>query len=323
MGLFDQLKQAFKIKSAEHYLRGFQPTNLAFKQKFSELEADFKQVDQQFLERVLVILLESDIGYPTADKIIQQLKAKTRLKLKLSFSAVIEQLFTIMHDLYGEPAQPLVYNPVGPTVILLVGVNGSGKTTSCAKLIKYFQDQAKSVAVVAADTFRAGAVEQLERWATRLDVACIKGKAQGDPSAVLVDGCRYAQAENIDVLLCDTAGRLQNKRELMQELAKMHRVISREIPGAPQAVWLVIDATTGQNGLSQAEVFLEAAKVTGIILTKLDGTAKGGIILGIKDQYQIPVEFVGLGEQLTDLARFELDSYLYSVAEGIYDVKED
>ena len=204
-------------------------------------------------------------------------------------------------------------------MIFLEGVNGSGKTTTAAKLTAKYQAEGKKVALVAADTFRAGAINQLDTWAERLNVPCIKGRENGDPSAAIVDGCRYAKENNIDVLLCDTAGRLQNKAGLMAELGKMNRVAGREIPGAPHNTWLVLDATTGQNGLRQAELFDAATDLSGIILTKMDGTAKGGIVIGIKQKLHLPVLFIGLGEKKEDLRPFDLDSYLYSISQGLDD----
>lgn len=323
MSFFSKLKEKITGKKADQYLSGFKRTNTAFKSKFSELAKDYRKVDQAFLEEVMVILLESDVGLKTAEKIVKQLEKRTKSLFGMSFDHVMDEFMTILSEIYGENSPELTFQPDNPTVILLVGVNGSGKTTSCAKLIKHYQDQGKKVAVVAADTFRAGAIDQLARWAQRFDVPCIKGRENGDPSAAIVDGCRYAKEHQIDVLLCDTAGRLQNKQHLMAELSKMHRVMQREIPTAPNAVWLVLDATTGQNGLSQAEVFLQATQVTGIILTKMDGTAKGGIVLGIKDQLKIPVVFIGMGEKPEDLHRFDINAYLYSLAEGVYRVEED
>ena len=184
-----------------------------------------------------------------------------------------------------------------------------------------FLDQGKSVAFTAADTFRAGAIDQLAKWGERLGVPCIKGIENGDPSAAIVDGCRYAIENNIDILLCDTAGRLQNKANLMNELSKMNRVAAKEIPGAPHNTWLVLDATTGQNGLSQAQIFAEATNLSGIILTKMDGTAKGGIVIAIKHKLHIPVYYLGLGEQPKDLRPFDLDAYLYSISEGLENAK--
>ena len=201
--------------------------------------------------------------------------------------------------------------------VALIGVNGSGKTTTSAKLIQYYKEQGKKVAVAAADTFRAGAIDQIDTWATRLGVHCVKGKMNQDPSSVLVDACRYAKENDIDILICDTAGRLQNKTNLMNELSKMHRVVQREIEGAPQEVWLVLDATTGQNGISQAKVFLEATDVTGIVLTKMDGTAKGGVVLAIRDLLHLPVRFLGLGEKPADLRPFDINAFLMGITKGM------
>ena len=210
-------------------------------------------------------------------------------------------------------------NADGPTVILMVGVNGSGKTTTTAKLAKRFTEANKSVVLAAADTFRAGAVDQLAKWAQRLDLPCIKGRENGDPSAVLVDACRYAKEHHADIVIGDTAGRLQNKANLMKELEKMKRVTAKEIPGAPHEVWLGIDATTGQNGISQASVFMETTDVSGIILTKTDGTAKGGIVIAIRDLLGLPVTYIGLGEGVDDLRPFDINAYLYGLCEGILD----
>ena len=206
-----------------------------------------------------------------------------------------------------------MWNDNGPTVILLVGVNGSGKTSTCAKLANKYVNEGKKVALVAADTFRAGAVEQLKKWSEKLNIPCIAGQPNQDPSSVLVDGCRYAKENNIDVLLCDTAGRLQNKVNLMSELEKMSRVCSKEIENAPHNTWLVLDSNTGQNGLSQAELFNEVTKLNGVILTKIDGTSKGGIIIAIKDLTGVPVRFITFGEGLEQISKFDLDAYLYSI----------
>ena len=214
---------------------------------------------------------------------------------------------------YEKPDEEIVINEDGPTVILMVGVNGSGKTSTCAKLAARYQAEGKTVAMVAADTFRAGATEQLKQWADRLNVPCITGKDNQDPSSVLVEGCRYAKANNIDYLICDTAGRLQNKVNLMAELEKMHRVIGKEIKGAPHNTWLVLDANTGQNGLSQAELFNEITDLNGIILTKMDGTSKGGIIIAIKNITGVPVRFITVGEGIDDLQDFDFDMYLDSI----------
>jgi fused signal recognition particle receptor len=282
------------------------------------MQYEFKGVDDDFLEQLTIILLESDVGISTADLICEKLKKKCDDYPSITFHWAMNFLIEIMKEVYEEyPDEPIRYNEEGTTVILLEGVNGSGKTTTAAKLAKMYMDQGKTVAFVAADTFRAGAIEQLAKWGERLGVHCIKGRENGDPSAAIVDGCRYAKENNIDILLCDTAGRLQNKANLMNELAKMNRVSAREIEGAPHNTWLVLDATTGQNGLSQAEVFAESTTLSGIILTKMDGTAKGGIVLAIKNKLHLPVYFIGLGEQPEDLRPFDLDGYLYSISEGL------
>ena len=320
MSFFQNLKNKVLGKTTtDSYLSGFSATRNDLNKKIKNLSANFKSVNKDFLEELMIILLESDIGYETSEKIIKRLEKKCNEYYNVRFNEAVDFLFEIMHEIYGDDAYTTDFSQHLPAIILLVGVNGSGKTTSCAKLVKRYQDEGKKVAVVAADTFRAGAIDQLQRWAERLDVPCISGPEKGDPSAVIVDGCRYAKEHDIDVLICDTAGRLQNKTHLMNELTKMRRVIAKEVPGAPHAVWLTIDATTGQNGLQQAKVFLEATEVTGVILTKMDGTAKGGIVLGIKDQFNIPVVFITLGEKPEDIKEFDIESYIYSIYEGVED----
>ena len=204
------------------------------------------------------------------------------------------------------------------TVILMVGVNGAGKTTTIAKLAnKIMQEDGKKVMVAAGDTFRAGAIEQLAEWANRLNIPCVKGKEGGDPSSVIFDALEQAKAGGYDVLICDTAGRLQNKVNLMKELEKMNRIIKRVVPEGPQETLLVVDATTGQNGISQAVEFSKITDITGIVLTKMDGTAKGGIILSIKDMLNIPVKFIGLGEKIDDLQEFDLEQYIYGLCNDL------
>lgn len=319
MSFFDKLKEKFTRKEdGGQYLSGFKKTKISFTEKLSRFAFGFKGVTDEFLEELMIVLLEGDVGIETADTICEQLKNKMKKTANPTFDETMDGLMEVMHDLYNAKKDPeIVLNEKGTTVILLVGVNGSGKTTSCAKLAKRYTEEGKSVAVVAADTFRAGAIDQLKTWAERLNVPCVAGKEGSDPSSVLVEGCRYAKEHQIDVLLCDTAGRLQNKVNLMKELAKMRKVVAREIEGAPHHVWLVLDSTTGQNGISQAKLFKEATEVTGMILTKMDGTAKGGIVLAIKHALSIPVYFIGLGEKADDLRPFDLDSYLYSMTEGL------
>lgn len=321
MGIFSKLKNAFSTKDdKDRYLTGLEKSKKSFSQRIRSLAINFSGINEEFLEELMIALLEADIGIKTSEKIIQRVETKAMDEKLKTFDEISECLIEVMAELYGDDEiETMNWNDDGPTVILMVGVNGSGKTTTTAKLIKQFQNDGKKVAVAAADTFRAGAIDQLARWTEKLDVPCIKGKENGDPSATLVDACRYAKEHGIDVLIGDTAGRLQNKTNLMKELSKMRKVIDREIPGAPHEVWLVIDATTGQNGISQAEVFLETTNVTGIILTKLDGSAKGGIVIAIRDLLGIPVKYIGLGEKEDDLRPFDLQSYLYSISEGLMD----
>ncbi|MBQ6450461.1 MAG: signal recognition particle-docking protein FtsY [Solobacterium sp.] len=321
MSFLDTLKKAFGIKNDRAvYLQGFKKSKSVFGDQLKSLKDNFNGIDDEFLEQLTIVLLESDIGIDTADLIAERLKKMSEDYPKVTFDWAMGFLLQIMKELYEEtPDAPPVFNENGPTVILLEGVNGSGKTTTAAKLAAMYTKEGKSVAFTAADTFRAGAIEQLAQWGERLNIPCIKGRENGDPSAAIVDGCRYAKEHNIDILICDTAGRLQNKQSLMQELGKMNRVSRKEIEGAPHNTWLVLDATTGQNGLAQAQIFNESTDLTGIILTKMDGTAKGGIVLAIKHKLHLPVRYIGLGEQPEDLRPFDLDSYLYSISEGLDD----
>ena len=323
MGFFNKLKDKITgKKNSDNYLEGFQKTNDSMGEKLRKVSVGFKKVNDEFLEELMIVLLECDLGYKTSAKVVEKLEEKCNLYATLNAKFVLELLMETLEEIYLEDQveKQINFNENGPTVILMVGVNGAGKTTTCAKIAKKYLDEGKTVALVAADTFRAGATQQLAQWADRLNIHCIKGKDKADPSSVLVDGCRYAKENNIDILLCDTAGRLQNKKNLMLELAKMHKVVGREIDNAPHNTWLVLDSTTGQNGLQQAELFNESTKLTGIILTKMDGTSKGGIVIAIKDNIHIPVLFVGLGEQMDDLKEFDLDLYMYSISKGIRDV---
>ena len=283
MSVFSKIKEAFvKSEDKDKYLSGLDRSKKSFGDRMRALSNNFHGIDDDLLEQIMVILLESDVGIHTAQKIVDAFESNG--KHVKEYDSMLDYLVSILYDFYDESNdEPIKMNEKGPTVILMVGVNGSGKTTTSAKLIQYYKEQGKKVAVAAADTFRAGAIDQIDTWATRLGVHCVKGKMNQDPSSVLVDACRYAKENDVDILICDTAGRLQNKTNLMNELSKMHRVVQREIEGAPQEVWLVLDATTGQNGISQAKVFLEATDVTGIVLTKMDGTAKGGVVLAIRD----------------------------------------
>lgn len=315
MGFLDSLKQAITgKKDTGKYLSGFAKTNNALGRKLKFITENNTKNKEDFVEQLMITLIESDIGYKTSEDICDRFFKETQDYIYLRQEDVMDILLETFDDIYNEKKDnEIVYNEDGPTVILMVGVNGSGKTSTCAKLAKMYKDQGKKVCLAAADTFRAGAIEQLREWANRLDVDFVAGKEQEDPSSVLVNACRYAKENNIDILLCDTAGRLQTKVNLMAELAKMRRVVGKEIPGAPHNVWMVLDANTGQNGMSQATLFNEVTDLTGIILTKMDGTSKGGIVIAIKNVLGIPVRFITLGETADDIKPFDFDLYLYSI----------
>lgn len=306
MGLFS--------KDKNKYLHGFAKTNDSLGKKLRFITENKKQNKEDFMEQLMVTLIEADIGYRTSELICDRFFETCQNYYYLFAKDIMNFLGQTFRDVYYEkPDTEIVYNDNGPTVIMMVGVNGSGKTSTCAKLANRYLKENKKVALVAADTFRAGATEQLKQWADRLDVPCISGKDNEDPSSVLVEGCRYAKNNGIDILICDTAGRLQNKINLMAELEKMNRVVGKEIPGAPNNTWLVLDANTGQNGLSQAELFNEITDLNGIILTKMDGTSKGGIIIAIKNITGLPVRFITVGEQLDDIQDFDFEMYLDSI----------
>lgn len=319
MAFFQKIKDAFvKNKDKDKYLSGLSRSKKSFGDRLRALSNNFHGIDDELLEEIMILLLESDVGIHTAQKIVDEFESNGK-NIK-NYDSMEDYLISILYDFYDvDSDQPIDYNEEGPTVILMVGVNGSGKTTTSAKLIEYYKEQGKTVAVAAADTFRAGAIDQIAEWAERLDVHCVKGKPGQDPSSVLVDACRYVKDNQIDILIADTAGRLQNKTNLMKELSKMVRVCDREIPGAPHEVWLVLDATTGQNGISQAREFMDATNVTGIILTKMDGTAKGGVVMAIRDLLHLPVRFLGLGEKPADLRPFDLNAYLIGITKGLED----
>lgn len=315
MGFLDSLKQAITgKKDTGKYLSGFAKTNNALGRKLKFITENNTKNKEDFVEQLMITLIESDIGYKTSEDICDRFFKETQDYLYLRQEDVMDILLETFDDIYNEKKDDEIkYNSDGPTVILMVGVNGSGKTSTCAKLAKMYKDQGKKVCLAAGDTFRAGAIEQLREWANRLDVDFVAGKEFEDPSSVLVNACRYAKENDIDILLCDTAGRLQTKVNLMAELAKMRRVVGKEIPGAPHNVWMVLDANTGQNGMSQATLFNEVTDLTGIILTKMDGTSKGGIVIAIKNVLGIPVRFITLGETADDIKPFDFDLYLYSI----------
>lgn len=319
MGFFDSIKDKFSNnKDESKYLSGFSKTNNTMGRKLRFITNNKEKNKEDFVEKLMVTLIESDLGYKTSDHICDEFFKDTQNYMYLHQKDVMDILLRTFRKIYNpDEVSPIVYNNNGPTVILLVGVNGSGKTSSCAKLAKMYKDHGKKVCVAAGDTFRAGAVEQLRLLAEKIGVDIVTGKENQDPSSVLVDACRFAKENNVDILICDTAGRLQNKVSLMNELAKMRKVVGKEIEGAPHNVWLVLDSNTGQNGISQAMLFNEITDLTGVILTKMDGTAKGGIVIAIKDLLDVPVRYVTLGEQLEDIREFDFDLYLYSIIEEV------
>ena len=315
MSFFSSLKEAITGKKDQSkYLSGFAKTNNALGKKLRFITENNTKNKEDFVEQLMITLIESDLGYKTADKICDMFFKETQDYLYLRQEDVMDILLETFDKIYKEKEEePIKFNENGPTVIMLVGVNGSGKTSTCAKLANMYKAQGKKVCLAAADTFRAGAIEQLRQWAEKVGVDFVGGKENEDPSSVLVNACRYAKENNIDILLCDTAGRLQTKINLMVELAKMRRVVGKEIEGAPHNVWLVLDANTGQNGMSQATLFNETTDLTGIILTKMDGTSKGGIVIAIKNVLGIPVRYITLGETMDDIKPFDFDLYLYSI----------
>ena len=271
-------------------------------------------VDEEFLSRLFAILVKTDMGAKPSAEIRDNIEQKFSGRV-IQFEQALEEIRSHLKTILAQPIQPVRYAKSGPTVILVVGVNGSGKTTSIAKLTNYFQNQGKKVVLGAADTFRAAAVEQLIIWSERLGAEIVTGEANTDPASVAHRTVATAIEQNADVCIVDTAGRLQTQTNLMKQLEKIFRVMSKQIPDAPHEVFLVLDATAGQNGVSQAKGFSEAANCTGIILSKLDGTAKGGVILPIRQEFEIPVLFVGQGEQAEDLAQFDADAFVSGLIE--------
>ena len=324
MGFFSQIKEKFVGKSAkqnEKYVAGLDRSNSTFSDRINELAARFREINDEYFEELENILIMSDVGVSMVMKIVEEIKNEVRLQNITDPKEINEIIVDKMFVIYANDSvmtTKINYAEEGLTVILMVGVNGAGKTTTIGKLAnRIVNDEGKKVMVAAGDTFRAGAIDQLAVWAQRVDVDIVKGKEGGDPSAVVFDALKQAKEKNVDVLICDTAGRLQNKVNLMNELEKMNRIIKREVPDAPHETLLVIDATTGQNGVSQAVEFSKITDVSGLVLTKMDGTAKGGIVLSIKDQLNIPVKFIGLGESVDDLQEFDLDQYIYGLCKNL------
>jgi fused signal recognition particle receptor len=298
MGFFDRLKQGLKKTGAL--------LNTDIRDLF---KSQGRLIDEGFLEEVRAILFKTDMGYASADALVAEVGAQLRGRV-VELTDVVAVLKTKLKELMAQPAEALVFAESGPTVVMVCGVNGAGKTTSIAKLASLFKRQGKSVVLGAGDTFRAAAVEQLTIWSQRLGVGIVTGPQGIHPASVAYQTVERALAENVGVAVIDTAGRLQTQSNLMAELTKIRDAISKQLPAAPHEVLLVLDATTGQNGVSQATKFAEAAGCTGIVLAKLDGTAKGGVVVAIRQQLGLPVKYVGLGEGHEDLAPFVPDEFV-------------
>ena len=323
MGIFSKIKNIFNKENVEEknveevikYDDALEKTRVEFTSKLGKLSKKYREVTEEYFDELEETLIMADLGVNTVMDFMERLKSRVS-KEKITDPAmlteiIVDELFII----YVEDdvlTTKINYNEKGPTVILFVGVNGVGKTTSIAKIAYKLKKENKKVMMVAGDTFRAGAIEQLEQWGKKINCTVIKSDSK-DPSAVMYDALKIANDENYDVVLIDTAGRLQNKVNLMKELEKVNKVISNIIDGAPHETLLVVDATTGQNAISQAMNFKEITDITGIILTKLDGTAKGGIVLAIKESVNIPVKYVGLGEKMEDLMPFDIENYIYGL----------
>lgn len=327
MGFFSQIKEKLVGKSArqnEKYVAGLDKSNVTFSERINELAARFREINDEYFEELENILIMADVGVSMVMKIVSEIKVEVRLKNITDPKQINDIIVDKMFVIYANDtvmSTKINYAKEGLTVILMVGVNGAGKTTTIGKLAhRIMQDEGKKVVVAAGDTFRAGAIDQLAVWAERVGVDIVKGKEGGDPSAVVYDALNKAIESHADVLICDTAGRLQNKVNLMNELEKMNRIIKRVVPDGPHETLLVVDATTGQNGISQASEFSKITDITGIVLTKMDGTAKGGIVLSIKDQLNIPVKFIGLGERVDDLQEFDLEQYIYGLCKNLVEV---
>lgn len=305
MGLFDKFKQ------------GLKKTVQLLKTDIRDLfKSEGRLVDDAFLDELLEILIKTDMGVKSAQATVDEVRVQFRGRV-VHLEDVLATVKQKLKSLMAQPEEPIRYAPAGPTVVMVAGVNGSGKTTSIAKLARMFQQAGKSVVLGAGDTFRAAAVEQLTIWSQRLGVEIVTGAAGADPASVAHRAVAAAVERGIDVCIVDTAGRLQTQQNLMQELTKIHRVIGKVLDGAPHEVLLVLDATTGQNGISQAKHFTEAVQCTGLILAKLDGTAKGGVVVAIRQQVGLPVKYVGVGEKPEDLALFNPEEFCEALFEGL------
>lgn len=318
MGLFDKIKNVFskeKKEEVKNYDEGLKKSREDFVSKLNVLSKKYKNISDDYFSELEDILIMSDIGVNTVMSFVDRLRDRVKHE-KITDSSFLKEIIVdellVMYVGNNIIDSKIHFSSEGPTVVLFVGVNGVGKTTTIGKVANKYKELGKKVMLVAGDTFRAGAIEQIEDWGEKTDTLVIKSESK-DPSAVIYDALSKAIQDEYDLVLVDTAGRLQNKDNLMEELKKINRVIKKIIPSAPHETLLVIDATTGQNGISQAKAFKEITDVSGIVLTKMDGSAKGGIVLAIKEEVNIPVKFVGLGEGVSQLEVFDIEKYIYGL----------
>lgn len=305
-----------EVEEVKRFDRGLDKSSKSLKRRINELLANFRYIDEEFFEDIENMLIESDVGFEATLEISDILREEAKIENVRTMEDAEELIVKTLVDIYENsipPYEGVRLNDQGLSILLFVGVNGVGKTTTIAKLAHQYIQEGKKVVLAAGDTFRAGAIEQLHVWGDRVGADVVSSEIGGDPAAVVFDGIKQAKETDADILMVDTAGRLQNKKNLMLELEKMHRVIQKELPEAPQEVLLVLDATTGQNALIQAKEFKETTDVTGIVLTKMDGTAKGGIIIAIGKELGLPVKFVGFGEKMEDLRPFDADHFAYGL----------
>lgn len=318
----EEVEEDEDFSQEELYEKGLEKTNKGFGARLNAFFAKFRTVDEDFFDDLEDLLIESDVGYETAEQLTDELREEAKLQNAKSRDDLKKVIVEKLVDLYDKDGnsedEKLIYHPEDkPNVYLFVGVNGAGKTTTIGKLAKRFKDEGKSVIMAAADTFRAGAVEQLVEWGKRVDVPVVTGKEKADPASVVYDATERAIKENADYLLVDTAGRLQNKKNLMAELEKIQRIIKKLLPDQPTETLLVLDGSTGQNALLQAKDFDKTTKLTGLVLTKLDGSSKGGVVLAIRNEMNLPVKLVGLGEKAENLADFDAANYAIGLFHGL------
>lgn len=335
MGIFNNIKKMFNknkgqmsqeeidvLEKAEKYKKGMEKTRGSMATRLKTLFDSYSTINEALFDELEEIFIMADIGVNTVLELVDSLRADVRMRsvndLNEFQSIIIDKIFEIY--VKDEVVNTnLNLSDDGLTVLLFVGVNGVGKTTSIGKVAHKLKAEGKKVMMAAGDTFRAGAIDQLKIWAERVGCECITKPEGSDPASVMYEAIQKAKNENVDVLLCDTAGRLQTKVNLMKELEKVHRVISREVPNAPHDTLLVIDATTGQNGMNQAKAFTESTNVSGIVLTKIDGTAKGGIVLAIRNELGVPIKFVTMGEKITDLEYFDIEQYIFGLFSDLFE----